>query len=179
MRILFISAAILFLGCNGNQQSQDQNQITVVKEDSAIKHSVPEFTGTIDSLTLKTIMTHYFTVKNALIDGNTKAASVTGKEAAKILPAGNDIVFTQISENFKRIGETDDIEVQRKYFYPLSEYLYAVTSKIKPDTTTLYKQYCPMAFDDAGAWWISDEAEVVNPYFGEEMLHCGMVQKQW
>jgi hypothetical protein len=61
----------------------------------------------------------------------------------------------------------------------LSENLYAVTIKVKPDTATLYKQYCPMAFDDTGAWWISDDEEVVNPYFGEEMLHCGMVQKQW
>jgi Cu(I)/Ag(I) efflux system membrane fusion protein len=36
-----------------------------------------------------------------------------------------------------------------------------------------------MAFDDTGAWWLSEEEEILNPYFGDEMLHCGMVQEKF
>jgi len=39
--------------------------------------------------------------------------------------------------------------------------------------TPRYYQYCPMAFDNKGAYWISNETEIRNPYFGEKMLKCG------
>ena len=38
-----------------------------------------------------------------------------------------------------------------------------------------YRQFCPMAFDFKGAFWLSDSEEILNPYFGEEMLTCGNV----
>ena len=34
-----------------------------------------------------------------------------------------------------------------------------------------------MAFDYEGATWISRESNVLNPYFGDEMLTCGVVRK--
>lgn len=33
--------------------------------------------------------------------------------------------------------------------------------------------YCPMAFDNAGAEWLQRGDELLNPYFGAEMLRCG------
>jgi Cu(I)/Ag(I) efflux system membrane fusion protein len=33
-----------------------------------------------------------------------------------------------------------------------------------------------MAFDYEGATWISREKTVMNPYFGDEMLNCGVVR---
>ncbi len=41
---------------------------------------------------------------------------------------------------------------------------------------TLFVVHCPMAFNDKGADWISDQKKVINPYFGDEMLHCGSVK---
>jgi hypothetical protein len=32
-----------------------------------------------------------------------------------------------------------------------------------------------MAFDDKGAYWLSAESEIKNPYFGKKMLECGEV----
>jgi len=46
-----------------------------------------------------------------------------------------------------------------------------------PLSDSLYLQFCPMAFDYEGATWISREREVMNPYFGDEMLHCGVVRR--
>jgi Cu(I)/Ag(I) efflux system membrane fusion protein len=32
-----------------------------------------------------------------------------------------------------------------------------------------------MAFDNKGAFWLSEIEEIRNPYFGKEMLSCGEV----
>ena len=40
---------------------------------------------------------------------------------------------------------------------------------------TLYKQFCPMALNNEGAYWLSEVKEIRNPYFGEQMLKCGTV----
>ncbi len=37
----------------------------------------------------------------------------------------------------------------------------------------LVRMYCPMAFDNRGAGWLSSNDEIRNPYFGAEMYHCG------
>jgi Cu(I)/Ag(I) efflux system membrane fusion protein len=44
---------------------------------------------------------------------------------------------------------------------------------IRYNGSKVYQQYCPMAFNNAGAAWLSNSTEIVNPYFGEKMLHCG------
>ena len=37
--------------------------------------------------------------------------------------------------------------------------------------------HCPMAFDGEGADWLSATPEVLNPYFGAQMLRCGTVRR--
>ena len=39
----------------------------------------------------------------------------------------------------------------------------------------VYIQYCPMAFNDKGADWLSYDSYIRNPYFGDLMLKCGLV----
>ncbi len=37
--------------------------------------------------------------------------------------------------------------------------------------------HCPMAFRDTGANWLSSNGEIANPYFGDSMLRCGLVDR--
>lgn len=37
------------------------------------------------------------------------------------------------------------------------------------------KRYCPMAFDNKGAYWLTEGHEIRNPYFGDTMLKCGEI----
>jgi len=39
----------------------------------------------------------------------------------------------------------------------------------------IYREYCPMAYNEKGATWLSDDPEIKNPYFGKKMLECGEV----
>ena len=41
----------------------------------------------------------------------------------------------------------------------------------------VYNQYCPMADDNKGAYWLSNDKNVLNPYFGSAMLACGSVKQ--
>lgn len=67
-----------------------------------------------------------------------------------------------------------DIEEQRQLFSQ-------VTEKVEPlfreslEKGAIYKQFCPMAFDGKGGYWLSDAEEIRNPYFGDKMLKCGKV----
>ena len=42
-----------------------------------------------------------------------------------------------------------------------------------------YEVFCPMAFDNSGASWLSQKNEVLNPYFGASMLKCGEVKREF
>ncbi len=43
--------------------------------------------------------------------------------------------------------------------------------------TPIYQMFCPMAFDNEGAYWLQTSEKIRNPYFGKEMLECGEVKK--
>lgn len=46
----------------------------------------------------------------------------------------------------------------------------------KESKRVVYIQYCPMAFQNQGAHWLSLDSVIRNPYFGDQMLTCGEVQ---
>lgn len=112
----------------------------------------------------------YLALKDALVETN---AAQARKAAEAFLNIGMD---DSIKEALEIIAGTTDIAVQRKAFEELSAGMYNLV-KTKGSEITLYKQYCPMAFDNKGAYWLAAEKEVNNPYFGDEMLHCGSVQE--
>lgn len=68
-----------------------------------------------------------------------------------------------------RAADATDIQTMRDGFGPLSERF--MDREIPPG----YKlAYCPMADHNQGAYWVQKEGEIMNPYFGSAMLHCGV-----
>ncbi|MCI5144851.1 MAG: DUF3347 domain-containing protein, partial [Candidatus Electrothrix sp. AR3] len=67
----------------------------------------------------------------------------------------------------------------RTAFYPYSQ---AVVETVEAygsnDHTSWFIHFCPMAFGNAGATWLSPSEEINNPYFGQMMLRCGEVRQQ-
>ena len=65
---------------------------------------------------------------------------------------------------------------QRDYFKQLSTHLikavqlFGVNEKV-------YVEFCPMADNNNGAYWLSKEEQILNPYFGDAMLKCGEVKQ--
>jgi Cu(I)/Ag(I) efflux system membrane fusion protein len=74
------------------------------------------------------------------------------------------------------ISNTTDIKIQRDHFKDLSKplieavQLFGVNEKV-------FVEFCPMADNDKGAYWLSKEEKILNPYFGDAMLSCGSVKQ--
>lgn len=80
----------------------------------------------------------------------------------------------ELVSSAKSISKSDNIEEQRNYFKNLSDnFINAV--KIFGVNQKVYEQFCPMADDNKGAFWLSLSEEIYNPYFGSKMLKCGSV----
>ena len=93
-----------------------------------------------------------------------------------------DIIKTQEESSdlipfVKAIMANSIIETQRVEFEKLTEAIYSMALEFKFGNVTIHKQYCPMAFGNKGAIWLSDSKEIMNPYFGDKMLHCGIVKE--
>jgi Cu(I)/Ag(I) efflux system membrane fusion protein len=41
-----------------------------------------------------------------------------------------------------------------------------------------YLTFCPMARDNAGAYWLQEENIVWNSFYGEAMLRCGEIKQE-
>ena len=69
-----------------------------------------------------------------------------------------------------------DIKAKRKEFEMIADAMWSLTRVVKYNGQKVYWQYCPMAFNNKGAYWMSNEREIKNPYFGHEMPECGSVE---
>ncbi len=83
-----------------------------------------------------------------------------------------------LNESLGSIVNSNDIESQRKAFLELNNTFYKSVKTFGLDRDTVYYQYCPMADNDKGGYWLSNEEEIRNPYFGDKMLKCGEVRER-
>ncbi|UGU17373.1 DUF3347 domain-containing protein [Sinomicrobium kalidii] len=118
---------------------------------------------------------HYIHVKTALVNTDAKEAK---NGAGMLIKALAEVENGEKATDFaKKIEAADDVEKQRQAFSGLSgEFAKMVDGQIA--SGTVYKQYCPMAFDFEGGYWLSSEEEIRNPYFGDKMLDCGEVKER-
>ncbi len=73
-----------------------------------------------------------------------------------------------------KLSSAKDMASAREIFYDISVLLYReiISSGGKPPRK-LYKFFCPMAFENKGAFWLQDADATQNPYFGTVMPACG------
>lgn len=131
----------------------------------------------------------YLPMKDAFVKTNAKKVS---RAAGKLLPYLEDADKSLLKDKaqmvwmeqqdgmgkaLNRIIESKDIEMQRAAFSEFNKQLYAAVKSFGLLNQTVYYQFCPMAFNDQGAFWLSDEEVIANPYFGDVMLRCGEVKE--
>jgi len=83
----------------------------------------------------------------------------------------------KLNESLDMIAHAEDIAIQRKSFALFSDALYKSIKTLGIGGRPVYYDYCPMANDNKGAYWLSAEKEIKNPYFGSSMLTCGSVKE--
>lgn len=133
----------------------------------------------------------YFQVKNGLVNDNFTESkkAITGMDQALgavnmnlLSGQGHDqwmeMVFG-IKDASTKMNQAPTIEESRKHFSMLSFHILEMTETFGLDKDVVYKDYCPMAFGDQGAFWLSEKKDITNPYFGSSMLTCGEVKQTY
>lgn len=174
---------------------------SVVEHDHG-EMSLKKETETMDKLpnsesfskALKLIGDAYFEIQSALAKDDFKR-SKTAMFALNIVITASAEKDFDLSENVKRkwleiqqsISHTTEhaqhwsgIDEARKAFETLSKTIIEMEQDFGHfGDGNYYEFFCPMAFDNQGASWLSREKDVFNPYFGAKMLKCGEVKKVW
>ncbi|MFN4284363.1 MAG: DUF3347 domain-containing protein [Lacibacter sp.] len=130
----------------------------------------------------------YFDLKENFVAGDTVAINRTAKRLALQLDSlpllelqrQDTVLFAAV---YGRPGDAvaelqamlaeRDLEQKRASFEMVSTVMYDLLKALQPVGVKAYYQYCPMAFEDKGAYWLSATDSIRNPYFGNKMLRCG------
>jgi uncharacterized protein YxeA len=138
---------------------------------------------------LNSILSAYLDLKNALAKDDGSNASSSAKELFKAIDKVSlDKLSTEqhrlwmkysekLSYDAEHIKETMDIEHQREHFVSLSKNMYQVIKEFNTNGYTVYYQFCPMANDGKGAYWLSEAEKISNPYMGKKMPGCGSTKE--
>ncbi len=74
--------------------------------------------------------------------------------------------------------KAESIAEQREAYAAFSTNLYKSVKAFGINGKEAYYQHCPMALNNTGAYWLSDKAEIRNPYFGDAMMKCGSTKEK-
>ncbi|MXV37110.1 DUF3347 domain-containing protein [Flavobacteriaceae bacterium Ap0902] len=173
--------ALIFLGLTILSCKDAQKETTTVGV-------FPTEQTTSDVVIDNQVLSDYMTLKEALVETEEKTAATAAETLENSL---NNYDLTAFNENKQSELQTlvadakshaqnianGDIEKQREEFEFLSANVRDMI-EITGAGTKVYQQFCPMYGEDGGIW-LSTEENIRNPYFGEEMMTCGEIQKEF
>ncbi|ADB42827.1 MULTISPECIES: efflux RND transporter periplasmic adaptor subunit [Spirosoma] len=83
-----------------------------------------------------------------------------------------------MSAGLKALNTTTDLEKQRTAYAQFEDGLYRSVKAFGVTDKPVYRQFCPMALNNKGSYWLSDKKPIRNPYFGNQMLTCGETKEE-
>jgi hypothetical protein len=179
-------ATLYIVGCNNSPKTQESSSTEVATPAAPAQSKLNE-AGTQK---LMSLVTGYYELKNAMVATNATKADDAAKKlliSADTMQAflQNDsmnktalqpYIDTIIKSSNEILALKDETcEKKRTHFETVSSAMYGMLKKADLKNVKIYREYCPMAFNDKGAYWLSADAEIKNPYFGKKMLECGEV----
>lgn len=184
--LLAVSGTVFFLSsCHSGEQQ---------KSDAAVDSTLKKMDLTIsDTLAAKmnVVLDTYYQLKDALVAGDTVAADTAAKLLLNNIQPISLNEFQSDNNRYNKgraalqsldgelegfLGE-HTLLGRRKEFQMISDITYDLISTVGLKETTVYRDFCPMFNDDKGAYWLSANKRINNPYYGDEMLGCGEVKE--
>jgi hypothetical protein len=172
---LAVATAVIIFSCNNDNKTEtsheNHDQMTTATNDAA----TPTAAVRLQDDQLNAVYQHYIHLSTALANSDVAEA----KSAANAIEAGAKELQggSAIASSAAKITNASDIEVQRAAYEDLSNQMISKVKSSGLANGEVYVQYCPMAFDDKGASWLSSNKEIRNPYFGDKMLTCGEIKE--
>lgn len=153
--------------------------------------AVGENTSTFNQ-SFENLLNAYYSVKEALVASDAARAGrasdsllvaadslrvgeINGDSTGVIKQTATDLAGT-IAGSAKGLKGEQDLEAKRREFQMITEAMWSLTRTVKYSGHKIYYLFCPMAFNNQGAYWMSRDPEVHNPYFGNKMPDCGNLE---
>ena len=172
-----VTAVILLTACGDDTATKGEMGEHDGHEDMKMEEvTAPVSTGPVlKDEKLNAVYQHYVHLTTALTNSDMGEAKI----AANAIEAGAREVSgaEAVAASASKITAAADLETQRKHYEDMSNAMMTMLKKDGLSNGEVYVQYCPMAFNDKGASWISSSKEIRNPYFGDKMMNCGEVKE--
>lgn len=182
--VFFVAIAIALFSCKQHQEAEvktapSQHSDTAVITSTGDLNVTEEFV----EVTFKTeeatqVHRAYLNLKGAFVNTDAEDAAAVAKDFSQMLTVVTSAdTFSALKSDLDQIATSTNVDKQREVFEDVSKSVEVYLSG-QLATGSLIKQYCPMAFEGKGAYWLSDSKEIRNPYYGDKMLKCGVVDKE-
>lgn len=137
------------------------------------------------------LLTAYYALKDAFVANDT--VKINAAAASVLLNSGGLKISEikgdstgMISETAKHFTETingsadalqaePDIEAKRREFYMITDAMWSLTRTVRYEGQKVYYHFCQSSLDNSGAYWLSDNKAIRNPYSAENATPCGEV----
>ncbi|MEE9364120.1 MAG: DUF3347 domain-containing protein [Cellulophaga sp.] len=164
-----LAVAMSFTSCK-EAKKEGAKQENDAKDESSKKEMAMK--ATFKSSETAAVFQHYIHLKTALTNSDATEAKSGAAMLVTALGESNEEVKVLAAS----IAEENDLEGQRKLFSNLTEKMQTILSGALA-SGEIYKQFCPMAFNNTGGYWFSNSKEIKNPYYGAKMLKCGTIKE--
>lgn len=168
LSISIFSLVAILAACNQTQENKE----TPASDSLA---TVPAVEVELRDTSINQAYKCYEDLKNVLVTSNASEARTAASELAialrKVKGSENTAVLAD------KIAASTDLSEQRTTFTALSNDVITLFKQSEISSGSIYVQYCPMANEGEGGYWLSSQEEIMNPYYGDEMLHCGEVKE--
>jgi membrane fusion protein, copper/silver efflux system len=123
--------------------------------------------GFVDEPRIADVLDAYYAIQARLTKDSIETV---GTEAQRIVDAAKSDVIRTAAGPLVHAPHKNDIAATRDDFHALSDVLIAYVAQHRAQMKAMpLKAYCPMA----DAFWLQKGGELVNPYMGSQMPHCG------
>jgi Cu(I)/Ag(I) efflux system membrane fusion protein len=134
---------------------------------------------------LNNVYQAYLPLKDAFVDSDPYEVAQLAEKVSNALEKADMRLLKQkshtdwmnqmqiMNRSLDKMINDHNIQTQRKAFAVFNTSFYKSIKQFGLSDVLTYYQYCPMADNNNGAYWLSESEEISNPYFGDEMLRCG------
>ncbi len=176
----------------GGSGGHDHGQAAPRKKTGEKKENMPMKIPPAFRTALKPLYGTYFHIQ-AFLAGDDPAGAKGGYEALaqavdsvdmKLLEGHPHMVWMELSRKLKNDavagGDAKTLEEAREAFRDLSQDVISLEKQFgHAGKATYYLLFCSMAFANKGAYWLQENKETRNPFFGKSMLKCGKIKKSF
>jgi len=182
LALAIIGIGLYFLVFRKEKQADHEKDkpLTIKENTATFKHS------------FDVLLASYFDLKDAFFSedsvkinqsaANLKLAAdslhtqdIQGDSTGSLQATAKDFALTISGSAAGILGEKE-VEGKRKELDLITSALWDLIRTVKYTNQKVYYQFCPMAFNHKGAYWLSNQTAIRNPYFGSKMPECGSTQ---